>query len=108
MAPARYFLHQADGSWLVTLEGRVLARHQSRTEAIEAAAVMADLMGAMHHEADVMAEIEDGAPLELVWVHGKDLTPKTRSPPHDGEVAGRHVKLVQRGEREKKAAIAAR
>ena len=103
MAHARYLVHQVDGSWLVTLEGRTLARCAARTEAIEAATVMADLMGAMHHDADVMAEMGNDAPLELVWVYGKDSTPRTRRRRSDEDAAGRHLKLVQRGEREGKA-----
>lgn len=101
-ALARYFVIQCDDAWLVTLEGRIMARCATRTEAIETAAVMADLMGAMHHDADVMAEMEEGSPLELVWSYGADEPPQAHrresdAPPH-------HVRLVQRGRTRPKAA----
>lgn len=99
MRLARYFLLRHGRLWLVTLEGQVMARAASRTEAIETAIVMADLMGAMHHDADVMVENEPGTPLELVWSFGRNKVPKrlrrraTRGPDADA-----HVRRVQRGE----------
>jgi hypothetical protein len=99
MSLARYFLLQVGNDWLITLEGRVMATCASRTEAVEAAIVMADLMGAMHYDADVMVEPEPGKSLELVWTFGRNKLPApvarrkadAQKPPH-------HVHLVQRGE----------
>jgi hypothetical protein len=67
---ARYFLFPVESEWIVTLEGRVMTRCATRTEAIEAAVIMADLMGAMHHDADVM-KLEAGS-LDLIWTYGQD------------------------------------
>ena len=102
-ALARYFVIKCEDAWLVTLEGRIMARCPTRTEAIETAAVMADLMGAMHHDADVMAEMEEGAPLELVWSYGADRPPQGhRRRRH--EAAEPRVRRVQRGKARPKAA----
>lgn len=99
MGEVRCFLVPADGAWLVTLEGRVMARCASRTEATETAMVMADLMGAMHYDADVMAQTNASTPLELIWSYGRDKLPrklrrktKRQPAPHP------HIRLVQRGE----------
>lgn len=102
-ALTRYFVIKCDDAWLVTLEGRIMARCATRTEAVETAAVMADLMGAMHHDADVMAEMEEGSPLELVWSYGADQPPQAhrRQAP---DAAAPHVRLVQRGKARPKAA----
>jgi hypothetical protein len=97
---ARYFLLRHGETWLVTLEGQVMTRAATRSEAIEAAIVMADLMGAMHHDADVMIEKEAGAGLEIVWAFGRDKLPK-RLQKHrsaSGSASRPHVRLVQRGE----------
>lgn len=75
MGLARYFVVRQEEHWLVTLEGRVMARHKSQSQAIGSAVVMADLMGAMHHDADVMVEDEPGAQLRLVWTYGQDKVP---------------------------------
>ena len=72
MRLARYFLLRHGELWLVTLEGQVMARAATRTEAIESAIVMADLMGAMHHDADVMIDNDDGGALEPIWSYGRD------------------------------------
>ena len=99
MSLARYFLLQAGSDWLVTLEGRVMASYPSRTEAMEAAIIMADLMGAMHYDADVVVQTEPAKSLELVWTYGVDKlpTPVARRK-MDAEKPKRHVHLVQRGE----------
>jgi hypothetical protein len=96
---ARYFLLSSGKEWLVTLEGRVIGRYPSRTEATEAAVVMADLMGAMHYDADVVIESEPDGALELIWVYGEDLLPRPVGPRIPDKAAPRHhVRLVQRGE----------
>ncbi len=98
MRMARYFLLQQGDEWLVTLEGNIMARSPSRTTAIECAIVMADLMGAMHHDADVMAETEGGT-LELLWSFGRDKLPKKLRKRREPEPAIKpHVRIVQRGE----------
>lgn len=98
MGFARYFLMQRNGSWLVTLEGRVMAICASRTEAIETAATMADLMGSMHYDADVVVETGDGSGLEVVWAFGTNAVPKQTSKRRETVAPPQHVKLVQRGE----------
>ena len=70
---ARYFVFERDGRWLVTLDGAPVARHSNRPSALNSAIVMADLMGSMKHEADVMLE-EDGA-LAVAWTYGIDPVP---------------------------------
>lgn len=85
---ARYFLFDTGAGWAVTLEGRIMGKYGSRTEAREAAIVMADLMGTMNHDADVMIAGTGG--LELVWTFGQDriegrqrrAKPKAKSPHH--------------------------
>lgn len=98
MSHARYFLLQQDGLWLVTLEGRVMALCGSRTEAIEAAVTMADLMGAMHYDADVMVEADDGPGLEIVWSYGRSPAPTAAARSHEPAPQQHHVRLIQRGE----------
>jgi hypothetical protein len=99
MSLARYFLLQAGSDWLVTLEGRVMASYPSRTEAVEAAIVMADLMGAMHYDADVMVQTEPAKSLELIWTYGVDkLSGAVVRRKAEAEKPKRHVHLVQRGE----------
>ena len=99
MSLARYFLLRAGNDWLITLEGRVMASCASRTEAVEAAIVMADLMGAMHYDADVMVEEEPGQPLELVWTYGHSKMPAAIAKRKaEAQKPRRHVHLVQRGE----------
>ena len=96
---ARYFLLRHGDTWLVTLEGRVMIRAATRTEAIESAIVMADLMGAMHHDADVMIENEDSAALEVVWAYGRDKLPRRlRKRTQAAPASHAHIRLVQRGE----------
>ena len=96
MGLARYFVVRQDADWLVTLEGRAMARHKSQSQAVSSAIVMADLMGAMHHDADVMVEEERGQPLRLVWTYGQDKVP-SMSPVRVLNVvpSHSHVKRVQ-------------
>lgn len=96
MSHARYFVIRHNGHWLVTLEGRTMARHHSQPQAVNSAIVMADLMGAMRHDADVMIEDQQGAALRLVWVYGQDKAPV--APPRVPQVVPlhSHVKRVQR------------
>jgi hypothetical protein len=103
MGLARYFIMSDSQMWLVTLEGRTMGRYPTRSEAIDAAIVMADLMGAMQHDADVMMEREPGAPLELVWTYGLDRLPqkRVRTISRKGSITTtfrKRVKRIQRGE----------
>ena len=66
MTLARYFVFQQDDTWIVGFEGRVMAHFATKTAALDSARGMANLMGAMHYDADVM--VEDGGPLQQVWV----------------------------------------
>ena len=70
---ARYFVFQRAGDWMVALDGMPLARHASRPAAVSSAIVMADLMGSMRHDADVM--VEDQGRLEVAWTYGIDPVP---------------------------------
>lgn len=74
MTLARYFVFRHAGRWLVSLDGRPIGRHLSRDEAISSAIVMADLMGSMRHEADVMVEGE--GKIDLAWTYGIDPVPQ--------------------------------
>lgn len=73
MSLARYFVFNRRADWLVTLDGRPIGRHASRDAALRSAIVMADLMGSMRHDADVM--LEDGGRLDLAWTYGIDPVP---------------------------------
>lgn len=101
MSFVRYFVIRRGGRWLVTLDGQLMAVCAGRTEAIETATIEADLMGAMHHDADVVVEGLSGS-LEVVWTHGQDPAPKPF--PHRFEPIASHVKLIQRGETRRDAA----
>ena len=70
MGHVRYFVMPHATRWLVTLEGRTMAQVATQQEAVNSAIVMADLMGSMQHDADVM--LDDGETLELVWTYGRD------------------------------------
>jgi hypothetical protein len=74
MALARYFVFERDHDWLVTLDGAAIGRHRDRSTALNSAIVMADLMGSMRHDADVM--VDDGGKLELAWTYGVDALPQ--------------------------------
>jgi hypothetical protein len=95
MTLARYFVTRHGDDWLVTLEGRPVARHLSRSDATEDAIAMAHHMGSMAHDADVMVEPAAGEPPELVWTYGQDPLP--RPDPHGDELPS-HVRRVQRAE----------
>lgn len=69
MGQARYFVMPHSEHWLVTLEGRTMAHVATKNEAINSAIVMADLMGSMGHDADVM--LDDGEKLSLIWTYGQ-------------------------------------
>ena len=73
MSLARYFVFNRNDDWIVTLDGRPIGRHGSRDDAVTCAIVMADLMGAMRHEADVM--VEDEGRLDIAWTYGADPLP---------------------------------
>lgn len=89
MGHARYFVMPHASHWLVTLEGRTMAHVATKKEAINSAIVMADLMGSMGHDADVMLD-DSGEKLALIWTYGesrfrgshprKVTAPKKRSP----------------------------
>jgi hypothetical protein len=67
MPDARYYVFKQEKTWLVVFEGRVMSRHTAKQKAIESAVGMANLMGAMHYDADVM--LDDGkSPLQQVWM----------------------------------------
>lgn len=76
MSLARYFVFERHGDWIVTLDGVPLGHHSSQPVALNSAIVMADLMGAMRHDADVMVE-RDGT-LEIAWTYGVDPMPHSR------------------------------
>ena len=73
MSTARYFVFAGERDWLVTLDGARLGRHADRSAAVTSAIVMADLMGSMQHDADVM--VEDDGRLEIAWTYGVDPLP---------------------------------
>lgn len=75
MSLARYFVFSRDGQWIVALDGAPIARQPDRSSALARAMVMADLMGSMHYEADVMVESVDGR-LSLAWTFGRDPLPQ--------------------------------
>ena len=77
MSLARYFVFERGPSWLVTLDGAPIGRHDNRLSAVNSAIVMADLMGTMKHDADVMLQA-DGR-LEIAWTHGVDSLPARQS-----------------------------
>lgn len=77
MSLARYFVFERNNSWTVALDGTPLGHHASRPAALSSAIVMADLMGSMKHDADVMLET-DGR-LEVAWTYGIDKVPDLRS-----------------------------
>ena len=77
MGTARYFVQTFDDTWLITLDGGVVGRYRSRQEAVAAAIVMADLMGAMHHDADVMMAGDGADGLAVVWTYGIDPVPQS-------------------------------
>ena len=70
---ARYFVFERNGQWLVTLDGAPVGRHPNRPSALNSAIVMADLMGSMKHESEVM--VEDGDILSVAWTYGIDAMP---------------------------------
>ena len=73
MALARYFVFQNRERWIVVLDGMIVGVHGTRHEALRSAIVMADLMGSMNHEADVLLEA-DGH-LDFAWTYGIDALP---------------------------------
>jgi hypothetical protein len=74
MALARYFVFESDHDWLVTLDGAPIGRHPNRSAALNSAIVMADLMGTMRHDADVM--VDDGGKLAIAWTYGVSDPPR--------------------------------
>ena len=95
MTLARYFVTRHGDLWLVTLDGRPVARHESRVDATEDAIAMADHMGNMAHDADVMVEPTAGDPPELVWTYGQDPVPDAG---YHGNERSSHIRRVQRAE----------
>lgn len=78
MAAARYFVFRHGDEWVVSLEGRALARAFSREAALQSAIIMADLMGSMRYESDVVVDA-DGR-LDFVWTYGTDAPPRSMAP----------------------------
>ena len=76
MSLARYFVFEREHDWLVTIDGTAVGRHPRRSTAVNSAIVMADLMGSMQHDADVM--IEADGKLEIAWTFGVDPVPQTQ------------------------------
>ena len=70
MGVARHFVFAQGDVWIVTLDGVPIGHHSSRQAALDSAIVMADLMGSMRHDADVMIESEGR--LDLAWTYGID------------------------------------
>jgi hypothetical protein len=70
---ARYFVFSRGGKWIVALDGVAVGKHVAQSDAVQSAIVMADLMGTMHHDADVM--VEDSGQLDVVWTYGADCVP---------------------------------
>jgi hypothetical protein len=68
MGLVRYFVFRSGDGWLVTQDGAAMGRHSSQDAAVASAVVMADLMGAMKYDADVM--IENEGRLALAWSYG--------------------------------------
>ncbi len=77
MSLARYFVFECGRDWLVTLDGAPLGRHVDHAAALCSAIVMADLMGSMQHDADVMVEKEGR--LEIAWTYGVDAPPEGKA-----------------------------
>ena len=73
VALARYFVFQSENRWFVALDGMVVGCHLDREEALHSAIVMADLMGSMRHEADVLFEAYGR--LDFAWTYGWDALP---------------------------------
>lgn len=69
MTLARYFVFRQDDTWIVGFEGRIMAHFLTKTAALDSARGMANLMGAMHYDADVM--LEESGPLQQIWVYGQ-------------------------------------
>jgi len=74
---ARYFVFQNGDDWVVAIDGMTIAIYAGRDEALRSAIVMADLMGSMRHDADVLLET-DGH-LDFAWTYGTDPLPLTPS-----------------------------
>jgi len=74
MSLARYFVFPRHSQWIVALDGAPIALQPDRNSAVSSAIVMADLMGSMHHDADVLVENEDGR-LTVAWTFGRDPLP---------------------------------
>jgi len=75
MSLARYFVFSRDTRWIVALDGAPIALQRDRDSAVSKAIVMADLMGSMHHDADVLVE-EEGGELRIAWTFGRDPLPQ--------------------------------
>jgi hypothetical protein len=74
VALARYFVFENDNHWVVMLDGMLVGQCPDRQEALRSAIVMADLMGSMRHDADVLVEA-DGR-LDFAWTYGVDALPQ--------------------------------
>lgn len=80
MSLARYFVFPRNAQWIVALDGAPIAVQPDRRAAVSRAIVMADLMGSMHHDADVLVEDEDGK-LKIAWTFGRDALPARETTP---------------------------
>jgi hypothetical protein len=70
---ARYFVFESADGWIVMLDGTPIGYHDTKPEALNSAIVMADLMGSMQYEADVM--VEGDGKLAFAWTYGRDEMP---------------------------------
>ncbi len=73
MGLVRYFVFRNGDRWLVTQDGLPMGRHDTQDAALASAVVMANLMGAMKYDADVM--VEGGDRLELAWSYAAATLP---------------------------------
>ena len=70
MAHVRYFVTPHADHWRVSLESRTMSQVATKDAAINSAIVMANLMGNMGHDADVM--LDDGEKLAVIWTYGEN------------------------------------
>lgn len=91
MALARCFVTRHEDDWLVTLDGRLVTRHESRASAD--AIAMAAHMGGMDRDTDVVIEPIAGELPELVWSSGEDPLPDGA---YTDDGVPSHVRHVQR------------
>lgn len=80
MTLARYLVSRQRDEWLVSLDGRPVARHGSRSDAVAEAIGLAAHMGHMDDEADVVVASGGGVASEPVWSFRRDPLPGSSHP----------------------------